>query len=75
MLYSVVLASSVNSVDHLFVSGCCVQLSVIRGLSHQVPLSMKFSNQDYWSGEPFPSPGELPDPGIKRGSPAWQVAS
>jgi len=30
---------------------------------------MGFSRQEYWSGLPFPSPGELPDPGIKPGSP------
>ena len=35
----------------------------------QAPLSMGFSRQDYWSGLPFPSPGHLPDPGIKRVSP------
>ena len=36
----------------------------------QVPLSMGFSRQEYWSGLPFPSPGDLPDPGIEPGSPA-----
>ena len=36
----------------------------------QVPLSMEFSTQEYWSGVPFPSPGVLPDPGIKPASPA-----
>ena len=36
---------------------------------------MKFSRQEYWSGLPFPSPGDLPDPGIKPGSPAWQADS
>ena len=36
----------------------------------QVPLSMEFSTQEYWSGVPFPSPGDLPDPGIKPASPA-----
>ena len=37
------------------------------------PLSMGFSRQEYWSGLPFPSPGDLPDPGIERESPASQV--
>ena len=37
------------------------------------PLSMEFSRQEYWSGLPFPSPGDLPDPGIKPGSPALQT--
>ena len=39
---------------------------------HQAPLSMGFSRQEYWSGLPFPSPGNLPDPGIKPRSPALQ---
>ena len=34
------------------------------------PLSMGFSRQEYCSGLPFPSPGDLPDPGIEPGSPA-----
>ena len=38
----------------------------------QVPLSMGFSRQEYWSGLPFPSPGDLPDPGME---PALQVDS
>ena len=36
----------------------------------QASLSMEFSRQEYWSGLPFPSPGDLPDPGIKPVSPA-----
>ena len=35
---------------------------------------MGFSRQEYWSGLPFPSPGDLLDPGIEPGSPAFQVA-
>ena len=34
-------------------------------VAHQVPMSKGFSRQEYWSGLPFPSPGYLPDPGIK----------
>ena len=41
----------------------------------QSPLSMKFSRQEYWSGLPFPSPGDLPDPGMEPGSPALQADS
>ena len=41
----------------------------------QAPLSMEFSRQGYWSGLPFPSPGDLPDPGIEPGSPALQADS
>ena len=36
----------------------------------QAPLSMGFSRQDYWSGLPYPSPGDLPNPGIEPDSPA-----
>ena len=39
-------------------------------LAHQAPLSMMFPRQEYWSGLPFPSPDNLPDPGIKPTSPA-----
>ena len=39
-------------------------------IAHQAPLSMGFSRQEYWSGLTFPSPGELPDPGMKPVSPA-----
>ena len=41
----------------------------------QAPLSMGFSRQEYWSGSPIPSPGDLPNPGIKPGSPALQADS
>ena len=41
----------------------------------QAPLSMKFSRQEYWSGLPFPSPGDLPNPGIKPGSPTLEADS
>ena len=41
----------------------------------QVPLSTGFSRQEYWSGFPFFSPGDLPDPGIEPGSPALQADS
>ena len=37
----------------------------------QVPLSTEFSRQEYWSGLPFPPPGDLPDPGIKPASPRF----
>ena len=37
-------------------------------VAQQAPLSMGFSRQEYWSGLPFPSPGDLPNPGIKLAS-------
>ena len=42
-------------------------------VAYQAPLSIGFSRQEYWSGLPFPSPGDLPDPGIKPGSPTLQA--
>ena len=39
----------------------------------QAPLSMEFSRQEYWSGLPFPSPGDLPNPGIELRSPTLQA--
>ena len=42
-------------------------------VAHQAPLSMGFSRQEYWSELPFPSLGDLPDPGIKPRSPALQA--
>ena len=41
----------------------------------QAPPSMGFSRQEYWSGLPFPSPGDLPDPAIEPGSPTLQADS
>ena len=40
-------------------------------IARQAPLSLGFPRQEYWSGVPFPSPGDLPDPGVVSGSPAW----
>ena len=42
-------------------------------VAHQAPQSMGFSRQEYWSGLPFPSPEDLPDPGIKPRYPALQA--
>ena len=54
----------------------CVRLfATTWSAAHQAPLSMGFSRQEYWSGVPFPSPGDLPNPGIKPRSPALQADS
>ena len=42
-------------------------------VAHQAPPSTEFSRQEHWSGLPFPSPGDLPDPGIEPRSPALQA--
>ena len=49
----------------LFATPCTV--------AYQAPPSMGFSRQEYWSGLPFPSPGDLPEPGIEWGSPALEA--
>ena len=52
----------------------CVQLFATRWtVAHQAPPSMGFSRQEYWDGLPFPSPVDLPDPGIELRSPALQA--
>ena len=62
--------------------GCCVHVLVAQlcptlcdpwTVAHQAPLSMEFSRQEYWSGLPFPSPGDLPEPGIEPESPALEA--
>ena len=59
----------------------CVCCSVVSNsaipwtVAHQAPLSMEFSREEYWSGLPFPSPGDFPGPGLKPGSLALQVHS
>ena len=42
-------------------------------VAYQAPQSMEFSREEYWSGLPYPSPGDLPHPQIKPGSPALQA--
>ena len=52
----------------------CVQLLVTPWtVAHQAPLSVGFSRQEYWSGLPVPSPGDLPDPGIEPRSHSLQA--
>ena len=72
---------SVMPSNHLILyhTVCVKLLSLIRlfatpwTVGHQTPLSMRFSRQEYWSGLPFPSPGDLPDPRIEPRSPALQA--
>ena len=64
--------------DLLQCAQSCLTLCDPMDCSHHAPLSMEFSRQECWSGLPFPSPGHLPDPGIKPTtlvSPALQVNS
>ena len=57
------------------VTKLCPTLGAPWTVAHHAPLSMGFSRQEYWSWLPFPSPGDLPDPGIKFGSPTLQADS
>ena len=61
------ILSNVKSLSHvrLFVTPWTV--------AYRAPPSMGFSRQEYWSGVPVPSPEDLPDPGIKPGSPTLQA--
>ena len=57
------------------VAKSCPTLGTPWTVARQAPLCMGFSRQEYWSGLPFPSPGDLPSPGIEPGSPALQADS
>ena len=61
ILTSVVVVQSLSHVQICDLMGC---------VACQVPLSMGFPGQEYWIGLPFPSPGDLPDPGIEPTSSA-----
>ena len=63
--------SGVLSISHSVVSDSEAPWAV----ACQAHMSMEFFRQEYWSGLPFPSPGDLPDPGIKPRSPALQADS
>ena len=55
------------------VAKLCLTLATPWTVARQAPLSMGFSRQEYWSGLPFPSPGDLPGPGIAPRSPTLQA--
>ena len=55
------------------VTKSCLTLVTSWTVTYQTPLSVAFSRQEYWSGLPFSSPGDLPNPEIEPGSPALQA--
>ena len=57
------------------VAKSCPTLVTPWTVARQAPLSMGFSRQEYWSGLPFPSAGDFPNPGIEARSPALQADS
>ena len=56
-------------------TGKTIALTTWTFVGNAMSLSMEFSRQEYWSGLPFPSPGDLPNPGMELGSPALQTDS
>ena len=54
---------------------CPNWFAILWTVTHQAPLSMGFPRKESWNVLPYPSPGDLPDPGIKPGSPALQADS
>ena len=56
----------------VIVTQSCLTLCYPQTVAHQAPLSMEFSRQEYWTGLPLPSPGDLPDSGIEPGSPVFR---
>ena len=55
---------------YLVAQSCPTLCDPMDYIARQAPLSMESSKQEYWSGLPFPPPGDLPDPGIEPVSPA-----
>ena len=70
-----IVTSSLSSCYCYLVTKSCLTPCNSLDYSPQAPLSMGFSRQEYWSGLPFSSPGDLSDSGIKPASPAWQADS
>ena len=86
---TITLADSLKSLSHFIYTCVCVCVCVYSGgglvakscpilatpwtVAHQAPLTLGFPKREYWSGLPFPPPGDRPNPGIESGSPALQV--
>ena len=76
MVYRLLSAKSALYLTWLFKSLSRVQLFVTPWIvARQAPLSLELSRQEYWSGLPFPPPGDRSNPEIKYTSPAWHVDS
>ena len=68
IIYTTTIRQDILSLS--LVTKSCLTLATPYTIACQAPLSMRFSRQEYWSGLSFPSPGDLPDPGIEPRSPA-----
>ena len=73
IIYTTTIRQDILSLS--LVTKSCLTLATPYTIACQAPLSMRFSRQEYWSGLSFPSPGDLPDPGIEPRSPALQANS
>ena len=69
ILFNSLTKNQVSEVAQSLVSNSATPWSV----AYQAPLTVGFSRQEYWNGLPFPSPGDLPNPGIEPGSPTLQA--
>ena len=65
-----IMLKAVKVLKVLVTQSCLMFCDPMDWAAHKAPLSMGFSRQEYWSGLPFPSPGDLPDSGIEPRSPA-----
>ena len=70
LLFCTEILSSISHGGGGLVAKLCLTFAIPWTVAHQAPQSMGFSRQEYFSGLPFPSPGDLPDPGIEPRSPA-----
>ena len=67
------LSINVNSCESEVAQSCPTFCDPVDCVARQAPPSMGFPKQEYWSGLPFPSPGDLPHPGIEPRSPTLQA--
>ena len=67
------ISACIYSTEEVKLLSCARFFAIQWTAAYQAPLSMEFSRQEYWSGLPFPSPGDLPHPGIEPRSPALQA--
>ena len=75
-MYRMIILNTLKlSLKTLKIAQSCLLFATPWTIACQAALSIEFSKHEYWSGLPFPSPGNLPDPGIEPSSPALQVDS
>ena len=73
--YSIYDRLHIGNYGNNLITESCLNLEATWTLAHQAPLSIGFFGEESWSGLPFLSPRDLPDPGIEPGSPTLQAGS